>query len=667
LLFCVASAALAGAMVGFLTSLGGVLKDVRSLTVPVFAAALVLAAAGVAAGSWFSFGSVARVRDSLFIAWLAALWLLSRLAVVLAFPRAVLVADDAELHQFVVALRDGGFGAAHLARMSASYDYQVWLSRAFPVYYPLRVWFGDHDVFAVRLLNVALGAATLVLTFLILRRLCGTRAARVAAWLLTFFPCYFFNVIGYDPQIPGTLFFVAGVWLALGAFQKRPVAPLWLILRGAALGASLFLAGVQRGGVDLLLFAILLVFAALRALRRGSLSSQRGALAVLAVALIVWWPARSGVASWIHSHDAYGLRSHQLGFLTRGWNLPQLGEYLLRYEQLDIASPPADKKRVLLSVLATQVVREPVATLGAVPLAKVGKFFLLGYTANIEPALSKGGYGGAARFSKALQVAYTPLLLFLSMAGLAAALKSNAMAWRLALPLLAIVSAASAIVLLWETSPRYSQCVHFAFAGAAAVGYSQLRRGLRPALTIGAVPGKRFLLVVAAAGLLWVGFAAALSAGLRSASSYLFADIRHAEVTLADRPLRMEPLHRWTTPWEETIELENGVALPAKLRIAWPTAGQREGGDWNMSVWLPTPPAEPWASCRIVVPAADHHEMVYQLRDLAAMKRSAWTDVSPDNGRRAVDVVLLPPLGQTGFSPSGPITLAFGYIQQVGP
>ena len=59
--------------------------------------------------------------------------------------------------------------------------------------------------------------------------------------------------------------------------------------------------------------------------------------------------------------------------------------------------------------------------------------------------------------------------------------------------------------------------------------------------------------------------------------------------------------------------------------------------------------------------------MVYQLRDLAAMKRSAWTDVSPDNGRRAVDVVLLPPLGQTGFSPSGPITLAFGYIQQVGP
>ncbi len=661
-LFCIASAAIVGVTTGFLASLAGVLKNLPGLGLPLFAAALALVALGVVAGSWFFFRH-AGLRDSRFIALLAALWLLSRGAVVLAFPRAVLVGDEADLHQFVMALSARGFGSANLARLSAGYDYQVWLSRAFPIYYPLRVFFGDLDVLAVRVLNVALGAATLVLTFLILRRLCGTRIARVAVWLLAIFPYHLFNVLGYDPQIPGTLFFLSGIWLALDIFQRRPAAPLWLILRGAALGACLFLASVQRGGLDLLLFAILLVMVAFEAFRRGSRFGLRWAFVVLAAAFVVCWPARLGVESWIHSHDVYQHRSHILGFMTRGWSIPLPGEYLRRYEQLDFASPQADKRRVLLSVLATQVVRAPVATMGVVPLAKIGKFFLLGYAANAESALSRAGYVAAARCYRALSVAYAPFLLFLSIAGLLAALNNGALAWRLALPLLAIVSAASAIVLFWEASPRYSHCVHFAFAGVAAVGWSQLRRGVRSGLSLDAVRRKQLALVVVAACLLWAVFAAALSARLRSAGSYLFADIRHAVATLEDRPVGTEPLDRWTAPWEQEMVLPDGVDLPAKLHIEWPAAAQPKQRMWNVSLWLPVPPPEPWASCRVVVPSADHGAAVYPLRELDIMKRAIWTDISPDNGRSYLEVALLPPLGQTAIHASGPLTLAFGYIQ----
>jgi hypothetical protein len=234
------------------------------------------------------------------------------------------------------------------------------------------------------------------------------------------------------------------------------------------------------------------------------------------------------------------------------------------------------------------------------------------------------------------------------------------------LPLLAVVSAAAAIVLFWETSPRYSHCVHFAFAGVAAVGYRQFRRGIFPALTLG-VRGKPFLLVLAAAGLLWVGFAAALWAGLRSASSYLFADIRHAAVTLAGQRLPTEPLHRWTAPWEQAIEIGNGAALPATLHIEWPAAGEPRNSGWNMSVWLPNAAAGPWDSCRFVAPAADRHEVVYALRDLAKMKRAGWMDSSADRRQHSLDVVLLPPPGQTTFSPAGSLGLAFGYMQSVSP
>jgi hypothetical protein len=256
-------------------------------------------------------------------------------------------------------------------------------------------------------------------------------------------------------------------------------------------------------------------------------------------------------------------------------------------------------------------------------------------------------------------------LLFLCIAGLVATLKNSAQAWRLALPLLALVSAASAIVLFWETSPRYSHCVHFAFAGAAAVGYAQLRRGVRSALSIGIGRRRQFVLVVVAAGVLWVGFAVALSVGLRSASSYLFADIRHVAVTLAGQPLHPEPLDRWTAPWEQAIVIGDGIALPATLRMEWPTTDHSKQSRLNMSVWLPTHPPEPWASCRIVVPSANG-DVAYPLRDLDIMRRAAWTNVSPDDGRRSLEVTLLPPVGQARLSAVGSITLAFGYIQPPG-
>ena len=583
--------------------------------------------------------------------------MISRAAVCVVFRRYVLNGDESFLHHFVVLLAGGGLTDENLASLSSWYDYPVWLSRAFPFYYPLRVVFGAADISVLRVVNTILGSATLVLSFLIARRLIGSTYARCAAFLLTAFPLHIFEVLSFTPQIPGTLFVTMAVWLMLWIIDKESLSLSAVMSIGPLLGLVLLLAGVQRGGFDVLLIVSYPVLAALHSIRNGKRAISP-ALLVGLLALVTWWPAKHAFDAWIRAHDAHAIRSHVLGFMTRGSNPVSLGEYLLRYEQLDTASPVLEKQRVLVSVLATEVVREPLVTFGLVPAAKLGKFFALGYAPITEYGLASGGYIRAAQFSRALTIAYAPIVLFLCMFGLLTALNEPYFACQLSPLFLLIVLAAGAIVLVWESSPRYSHGVDFAILAIAALGFGSMRNGARGAIKLSAGAYRGIGLTVCAVLLLWVLLAVGLYVVAEHARTYLYLDMRNLIADMDGHPAELRALHRWTTSWERAITIPKGTSLPATLHLHLPMG--EKGVRYSMSVWTSDPTIGEGASCVLIIPSVEGNAARSRLADLNSMRRGIWK-TSSQRGL-SIDLALLPPDGENSHILSKPLTWSIGYV-----
>ncbi len=464
---------------GFL--LGGLASSARFLLGiakqpqwPTLGSAALLLIVAVAGCAWCA-KSTRILSDTKFLALVAGLWVVSRCAVVFLFRNYVLVGDEYFLHQFVVAMAKGGLNHLNLGQLSNSYDFPIWLSRALPIYYPLRVVFGSNDLVAVRILNTVMGAGTLAFTFFIAKRVTSARMARVAAWLLLIFPYHVFDVLGCEPEIPGTLLFTAGIWLLLRLMDERSYSSK-VIAEALLLGFLMALMGVVRGGLDLLLVVVAAVLVLCSRRWGNNRRSAKAACLLALVAMAVWLPARYAVSRWVASYDLYHLRSQALGFLTRGSNPVSMGEYLLRYEELDAATPPVEKSRVLLSVLMTETRREPLVTLFAVPVAKLVKVFLPGYSASFERGLEMGGYNRATLAATGARLAFAPVLLIMGFIG---ALPASYRVWvvvRYRVPIVTVATASGALVLLWEASPRYSHCAHFALVILAAAGFAQLER-----------------------------------------------------------------------------------------------------------------------------------------------------------------------------------------------
>ncbi len=657
------TAAAFGAASGMLGCLAGLLRHLRELPLWVLGAACVLGIVAILAGCWLSMVSVRRMRDLWFVALLAAFWVGTRLAVAAAFPRYALIGDDRLMHDFVAILAREGLTHDTLARLSSWYDYPNFLHRAFPLFYPLRVLFGTADLAAVHVLNAILGAGTLVFAFLIARRLVGSAYARAAAWLLAVCPYHVLDVLSYTPQIPGTLFFIVGVWLVLGGSRKRQASWHDALWRGVALGCFLILAGIQRGGLDLLLLAIGVVVVALSALTKARRAGLASMVATGVLAAAVWFPVKSQFDAWVRANDVSRIFSPTLIYLTTGWNLVSLGEYLGRYEQLDVAAAPLGKDRLMLSVLATQAARKPLITFGVVPVVKASKFFALGFGATPEPGLAESGYRTAALLATAFRLVYAPVVVLMCIAGFIAALNRWRLAWRLFLPTASIVLAAAAIVLLWQAQPRYSHCIHFALVTVAAVGFGSLREKGRSALWLHGGAGKRVALSAATGLVLWLAVASTAYAVSRQARSYLFADLRAAGAEVGGRRAPAMPLDRWTGAWEQVATLDQGTRLPATLRIGWPSAVDAKGySGLGMSLWTPEPAEGTWASCQVLVPSARGGQRRYTLRELRVMKRGLWPAQTFGGAGQAVEIALLAPEGQPEFVLPRPVRLAFGYV-----
>ncbi len=660
--FLTAAAAL-GVAAGMLGALMGLARAFRSVPLGLLAIGGIASAAVIVGGCWLSTASVRRIRDLWFMVLLSAFWVVTRLALVAALPRYAPYDDEAYLHRFVSMLAAGRLSAETLAGLSSWSDYCIFVPRSFPFFYPLRLLFGDSDLAAVYVLNALLGAATLVFVFLIARRLSGSANARVAAWLLALSPLHVLDVLSYSPQVPGTFFFVVGIWLVLGAFEKRRLPWQDALWRGPALGLLMILGGIQRGMVDLLLLAI----AAVLALTATFTKARRPGLARMvvtgALAIVVWFPVKSGFDAWVASHDVGKSRTHLLIYQTMGWNVSSLGGYLGRYEQLDLATAPQGKTRVMLSVLATEIAREPLVTLGVVPVAKAPQFFTLGYGGVSEQGMALSGYPAAAALARVARLAYAPIVLLMCIAGMAAAVKRWHLAWRLWLPILSTVLTGCAIVFFWVAQARYAHSIYFALLIFAAVGFANLRaEGLR-ALRLDAGAVKR----VVAAGtvwlILWGAFAGLAYAAARAARSYQFADLRAAVVELAGQRAQVTRLDRWTGAWERVITLQAGTKLPATMRIGWPSGPELDGyPGLRLSLWTPEPVDAAAAFARVLVPCTRAGGSTYTLKELMTMKRGRWPIEPTGSAGRSVEVTLLPPDGQAELVLQRPLKLAFGYV-----
>lgn len=654
LLFLFTAAAFLTVGAGILATVVGLSKTVISSPFLLTAGCLVLMVSLVAGGVWICARSMRRWSDNRFLAGIISLWIVSRAAVILAFPNYAPAGDELFLRQFVLALADHGLTAANLNGLSAIYDYPLWASRSLPLYLPARILFGTSDLAAIRAMQTLLGAGTLALTFLIARRLVGSCAARVAASLLTVFPYHLFGVLSSDSEIPGTFWLVLGVYLAVVALRKGSRAA-WVANAGmgVAFGACLSLAGIQRGGIDFLLFAVAVFAAALYRFASAKGRPLRGAAVFLAIAAAVWVPTRYATAQWIAGYDLHHLRGRGLGFTTRGWNPVTMGEYLLRYEELEIASPAADKDRVLAAVLVTEFARQPV-TLGIIPAVKIAKIFLLGYAASAQNGLLASGYSGSARAAKTCTAVFAPLMLMLCAVGLLRALGSGWLRSRLSIPLLLLTASVAAITILGETNPRYSHPVHFALAILAATGALELRKGLPRWATIRGTSRR----LVAAAGILgaaWLLLGCVVFVAASHAGSMTFADLRASGAEVDGVVTTIEALHPQTRAWEGIIEIPGGTPLPTEVRLSVPVPARPKGGSVAISLWLPEQSGDPCASCRIVVRGAAGAPY---LRDLDRMKRF-YATAGPGSGNdRIIEIGIDSSDGRT----SAPIRLALGYI-----
>ena len=550
-----------------------------------------------------------------FLAALISTWVSLRVAIVLLFPKYVLTGDEQYFHVFVAKLHTALL-SGNIAALSNIYDYPVWLSRAFPLYLPLAFAFGSHDAMAARYMNVLLGAAQVVILFFIAQMLAGSKVAKLTCLLLLIFPYHCVNVLSYDPQVAGTFFLLLAILVFLKLIKPLHRTTAALALSGFLLAISLLFAGIQRGGIDLLLIAVMIVVTGLLRVNR------RSVVAIACAVGFVWLPCRMAFDYWIGSHDSYHLRTHALGFMTRGWNFETSGEYLPLYEQLDVVSPPSEKKHLLEAILVTEFAKEPVRALIYLPIIKTAKLFAIGFASTAEIGLERGGYLSAAEVYKSLRSVYAPVILALAIYGLLLSFKRPKTLLRLMLPAILIAFSCAGIVLLWETSPRYGHPFHFAilfFASYGALGLS--RNGIRTAqASIKPILGGNLALVCC-----WLAFSTALFLTCRMLKSYWLVDPRSLTLTLDQKPIQIAPINPLTKSWEGQFKIPSGTALPATLQISTPA----EDG-LVLHLWFPNfdqdrylvevqdagimPPGASGHITRAVIRASHGHKLILEVR-----------------------------------------------------
>jgi len=363
-------------------------------------------------------------------------------------------ADQELFHYFVREMSDHRLQSGTLSALSSIYDYPVWAGRVLPFHYLVRYIAGPYDILGIRLLNIGVSTAILLLTYGFACRLLPEGRRKWAVFLMVLLPFQSFLVTDYTHHLFSSFYFLLFTWCVWEMFFTSP-RPIRRIFLAVLTGGCLLLMMWQRG-VHLLALAILGMMLAWAAgvgfgwKRWGVICISIGV-----IPLILSLPLASRYDQWLDRHDTHQLNSILPAFVARGWCPESAGEYCGRYEQLDRVTPWPGKKTAMYRLVLSQIRYNPLAVCVRFPILKTAKLFLVGYASNFEEALFQTG-SAALPWARGMRLAATPIFLGLAIWGcLGLSVRSSKQALWLPI-LLAPVLTWGAYVFLGETSPRYS-------------------------------------------------------------------------------------------------------------------------------------------------------------------------------------------------------------------
>lgn len=379
--------------------------------------------------------------------------------------------DSGFFRWFLDRLAEGGYTVENLRGLTEHYDYGAWCTRAWPVYLPLRWWTGP-EAFApaVQALQAVLAAACVPLAWRVAWLLRGRRAARWTVAAMVGMPGFAMQCIGLNHQVLGACEFLAATWLLAEwmfgggtAWKKAALAAGMCVLAAAARfegsAWSLFLLGAT-------------VLLALECVRPG----ERRLTAGVALVAMVLVPAQIGrmvtdkMLAPAAEANPESINGGSLAFMARGWDFEWGGEYSDAMQTLDVLTPRADKERVFKAYLAGQCAYNGPALVTRLFPSKLAKFLLPGYASLAEEILWANGAERTARLARGARTGWFVLFCApLALWGLWRLVR-HAGHPRTAWLVIPVALTGVAVMLVGETSPRYSMPVQALLFAAAACG-----------------------------------------------------------------------------------------------------------------------------------------------------------------------------------------------------
>ena len=382
--------------------------------------------------------------------------------------------DSGLYRWFLERLAEGGFSPGNLEVLRGKTDYALWVGRALPMY-PFRLAVGENAFgLAVQMAQAIVGALGVWIAWRLARLLFGCSVARWVAVGIVSMPAYGMQSIGWNHQVWGSFYFLAGISLLAEWLRgERKRGKRWgLAILATAMTVAMCLEGYV-GKLYLSVAVILLGWECLQGAGRKRLVLGAFIWLVLVPGGIAWcmmgcFHHRLATQKMLEQHGG------QLAFLARGWDMQTWGEYADTVDHIDLLTPPKQKDHVIRQYIAGQCAYNGNTLVTKLFPAKLAKFMLAGYASLAEEVLWANGAERTGRVARGMRtgwfvLVYAPLMLWgLWKLSRRVGMGDGGMAW-LVLP---VAMFGAAVMVAGETSPRYAMPVQALLIALGACGWA---------------------------------------------------------------------------------------------------------------------------------------------------------------------------------------------------